>query len=153
MQRFGPLCAALVLLVVLGGCQTTGRQPQVRQAQITPSDLKPGDTAVITIEIADKYGIVDRVEGVVREDPRIKFKLRDDGIEPDKKARDGVWTLQVDVPFQAPPGQFTLEFTAFRSDGQPVIVRDKEGNAVPLTGSFNMVIRYPDAPQEKSGSK
>ncbi len=148
MERFLILCATLVLLSTLAGCNTMGRQPQIRNAMIDPAELRPGDAAVITVEIADRYGIVDRVEGAVREDPRIKFKLRDDGVPPDEKAGDGIWTLPVDVPFQAPPGEFTLDFTAFRSDGQPVIVLDEERNAIPLTGSFGMVIQYLEEPQQ-----
>ena len=70
----------------------------------------------------------------------------DDGIGPDEVAGDGTWTLKVDVPFQAPPGEFELEFTAFRSDGQPILVRDEDGDTIPLSGTFSMVIRYPETP-------
>lgn len=149
MQRLGFVCAALVLLSVLAGCNTLGRQPRIHKALIEPAELKPGDTAVIRIEVNDRYDIVDRVQGVVREDPRITFDLLDDGVAPDKEAGDGIWTLEVDVPFQAPPGEFTLEFTALRSDGEPIIVRDDEGNAATLSASFGMVIRYPRE-EEKS---
>ena len=72
------------------------------------------------MEVKDKNAVIDRIEGVVIEDPRITFRLRDDGEEPDAKAGDGVWSMKVDVPFTAPDGEFNLEFTAYRSDGQPV---------------------------------
>jgi len=146
MQRTGSTLAVVVLLVALAGCHTRARRPVIRDAQIVPAELKPGDAALITVDIADRYGIVDRVEGVVREDPRITFQLRDDGIGPDEAAGDGTWTLKVDVPFQAPPGEFELEFTAFRSDGQPILVRDADGDTIPLSGTFGMVIRYPETP-------
>lgn len=152
MQRFMLLGAVVLLAAALAGCHSMGRQPEMRKALITPDNLKPGDTAVITVDVADKFKIVDHVEGVVREDTRIKFRLHDDGADPDKKAGDGTWSLQVDVPFQAPPGQFTLDFTAYRSNGEPVVVRDKDGNAVPLTSSFDMVIRYPEAAPAAAGA-
>ena len=115
MQRFRLVCTTLVLLALAAGCNTMGRQPVMRQAFIEPPELKPGDSAVITVEIVDRFGIVDRVEGVVREDTRVKFKLRDDGLDPDEKAGDGIWSLRVDVPFQAPPGEFVLDVTAYRT--------------------------------------
>jgi len=101
--------------------------------------LKPGDSAVITVHVADKHEIVKRVEGVVREDPRIKMKLHDDGQPPDEKADDNTWSLQVDVPFQAAPGTFNLDLTAYRSDGTPVPIRHK-GKTSPLTATIPLTI-------------
>jgi len=138
----GGLAVALVLAAV-AGCNTLGRQPRLDEPIINPTELKPGDTAVISVTVKDKHGIVRRVEGVVIEDARIKFKLRDDGVAPDVAAGDNIWTLQVDVPFQAPPGEFLLELTAYRSDGTPVPVRSEEGTTVPLTTSIPVVIQNP----------
>ena len=110
---------------------------------ITPADLKPGDTAVISVEVDDRDGIVRRVEGVVLEDPTIKLKLSDDGKPPDEEAGDNIWSLQVDVPFQAAPGDFTLELTAYRSDGSPVPVRTQESGTVPLRATIPVAIAAP----------
>ena len=139
------LVGAFVLLLVLSvltGCSTLGRQPKLQNAAISPAELKPGDTAVVTVHVADKHDIVRRVEGVVREDQRIKLKLRDDGEPPDQKADDNVWSLQVDVPFQAPPGSFNLDLTAYRSDGTPVPVKQK-GKTGPLTSTVPVTIGTP----------
>ncbi|MBW7863444.1 MAG: hypothetical protein GX580_02605 [Candidatus Hydrogenedens sp.] len=119
-------------LVALAGCNTLTGQPQLRRAEIVPAELKPGGSAVITVDIRDRQGVVARVEGVVVEDPRITFRLMDDGNEPDAKAGDGVWSMAVDVPFQAPPGAYILEMTAYSSDGMPLTVRDKQGTVSPL---------------------
>jgi hypothetical protein len=147
MKRFGVLCTAALMVAILAGCNTYGRQPRVRQALIEPAELHPGDTALISVQIEDRFGIVKRVEGVVREDPRITFQLRDDGVEPDLKAGDGIWILPVDVPFQAPPGKFTLDVTAYRSDGEAIVVRDEKENAVVLGSSFEMLILFPAPPE------
>ncbi|HEO71330.1 MAG TPA: hypothetical protein ENN80_08705 [Candidatus Hydrogenedentes bacterium] len=144
MQRFVCVLAITALVFGLAGCNTLSRQPRMQEARITPSDLKPGDTAIIAVKVNDPHNVVERVEGMVLEDQRVTLRLRDDGVEPDSKAGDNIWTLRVDVPFQAPPGEFTLEFTAFRSDGQPVVVLDENRNAAPLRRRFGMVIRYPD---------
>jgi len=123
------LCVTVlgVLLAGLAGCNTAGRQPQFQRAVITPDQLKPGDTAMIQVEVKDRHGIVQRVEGVVEEDPTIRLRLRDDGQPPDLQADDDVWVLQVDVPYQAPPGDFLLHLMAYRADGSAVPVKTKEG--------------------------
>ena len=86
------------------------------------------------------------VEGTVKEDPRLKFRLRDDGQDPDLKAGDGIYTLRVDVQPQVPPGQFTLELTAYNSNGVPVLVKPKGGDAAPLTQIIPVSIA--SAPQQ-----
>ncbi len=133
---------AAALVVFAAGCNTLAKQPEIKAALIAPEALGPGESAIITLEVVDKHAVIDRIVGVVKEDPRISFRLQDDGAAPDKKAADGVWTLQVDVPFQAPPGEFVLEFTAYRSDGIAVPVRDAAGEVTTLQASVPVVIRY-----------
>ena len=126
------------------GWATSSRQPSMKAARIQPEHLQPGDTAIITVEVADRFDIVQRIEGLVREDRTITFKLRDDGITPDKDAGDGTWTIQVDVPFNAPPGDFEFEIVAYDSEGEVIVVHDENGEAAPLSISFELVIEYPE---------
>lgn len=118
--------------LALAGCNSLAGQPKITQASIEPSVLVLGASATITVTVKDKHRTVTKIEGAVKEDPRLKFRLRDDGKDPDVKAGDGTWSLRVDVPQQAPPGQFTLELTAYNDDGVPVLVRNKESGAGPL---------------------
>jgi hypothetical protein len=142
--RFGvAVCVTVVVAGSLVGCNTLARQPKFRDAGIDPAELKPGDSALITVKVSDKHDVVDRIVGVVQEDPRIKFMLKDDGAPPDKAAEDGVWTLQVDVPFMAPPGEFTLELTAYNARGDVVKVRSVDGEPKALSSTFPVVIQYP----------
>lgn len=138
--------AGLFLVVACIGCATITSQPKLSSAQILPNNLKPGDTAVITVKVDDKFGVVKRVEGVVKEDRTIKFRFEDNGAMPDDDANDGIWTIQVDVPFNAPPGQFNFEVTAYDENGEVVVVDDKAGEAAPLATSFTLEIQYPDEP-------
>jgi len=80
----------------------------------------------------------------VLEDPRATFKLRDDGEAPDEKAGDNVWSMQVDVPFQAPPGEFRLEFTAYDKEGTAITVRNKDNRVTPLQEFLLVRIEYTD---------
>jgi len=124
------------------GCQTSGI-PKFESAQITPDQLQPGQTAVITIDVSDYHHIVDRIEGKVKDYPQRVFKLKDDGVAPDKVAGDGIWTMEVSVPFQAPPGEHFIQFTAYDSDGHEIVVPDKEGHAQPLSTTLKVSITYP----------
>lgn len=108
-------------------CRTLAGQPKFVRTNISPSEIKPGDTVLIEVVVKDKHHIVRRVECTVKEDPRVRLKLNDDGIEPDKKANDGIWTIAVEVPEGAPKGKFNLEITAYRKDGLPISVRTKGG--------------------------
>ncbi|HDP34381.1 MAG TPA: hypothetical protein ENN29_04640 [Candidatus Hydrogenedentes bacterium] len=142
MLRYA-LMAMLPALLVLSGCNTLSGQPQITRAAINPEVLEPGASAVITLSVKDRQNVVERIEGVVLEDPRITFRLRDDGQPPDEKAGDDEWSMQVDVPFQAPPGQFRLEFTAYGPDGLPVSIRDREGRVTPLQQTIPIIIQFP----------
>ena len=146
MMKIARVC--LPIAILLAACSTTPRQPAMSAAHISPDDLRPGDTAVITVTVTDKFGIVQRVEGVIREDRTITFKLRDDGVAPDETPGDGVWTIQVDVPFNAPPGDFEFEVLGYDSDGQIVVIDDANGEAAPLATSFSLVIQYPEEASE-----
>ncbi len=129
-------CAALLIQ----GCNSLGGQPQFVETGINPNQLKPGDEALITVKLKDKHQVVQGIEGVVQEDQRITFDLNDRGEQADAAAGDGVWTFGVKVPFQAPEGQFLLDLTAYRSDGNPVPVRDKDGNVTALQSTVPLVI-------------
>ena len=133
MHHFSSLILAIFVGLGLAGCNTLAGQPSFKEAGVEPPALVVGQSAIISATIKDKHRTVVKVEGTVKEDPRLKFRLRDDGQDPDLKAGDGIYTLRVDVQPQVPPGQFTLELTAYNSNGVPVLVKPKGGDAAPLT--------------------
>lgn len=144
--------SAIVLTACLAmapGCSTVPRQPEINRAQIEPAELKPGDSALISVELQDKFSIVSRVVGIVKEDPSIQFELKDDGLPPDEAANDGTWSILVDVPFNAPPGEFVFDIKTYDESGGEVLVLDEEGNTVPLGSSFGLVIRFPQVETEE----
>lgn len=137
------LLAGVLLAALAAGCNTMGRQPRFESARIEPSVLRPGDEAVITVEVKDRYGIVQDVVGVVQEDRRMKFRLRDDGAPPDAEAGDGIWSLDVWPPFLAPAGAFTIEFTGYDRNNNVVVVKTEHGVA-PLQRTCRVVITHGD---------
>jgi len=141
MARIAARILMVVAMLAGAGCATVSRQPVMRDAELSVPELKPEETTLLTVKVKDKYAIVKRVEGVVREDTRIKIKLNDTGEFGDVKAGDGIWSRQVDVPFHAAPGEFTLDITAYNSKGDPVAVRDKQGDVKPLATTCKVVIK------------
>jgi len=146
MHRFASLLVAACVGFGLVGCNTLAGQPSFKEAGVEPPALIVGQSAVISATIKDKHRTVVKVEGTVKEDPRLKFRLRDDGQDPDAKAGDGIYSLRVDVQQQVPPGEFTLELTAYNSNGVPVLVKPKGGVAAPLTQTIPVTIAT--APQQ-----
>jgi hypothetical protein len=137
-------CAELAL-----GCNTV-KQPSIVSAGIVPPQLSPGfQRALVTVDVNDPFKIVTRVEGVVREDTNITLRLVNDGTQGDVKADDDIWSLEVDVPFDAPPGDFHVNVVAYDSDGEQVLVQDSNGDIVPLTAEFALVIDIPPAPTDE----
>lgn len=143
MMRLILMLTIVISMMALQGCNTLSGQPEITRAVINPEVLGPGSSAVITLAVKDRHSLIERIEGVVLEDPRITFRLRDDGETPDEKAGDRIYSMQVDVPFQAPPGEFQLEFTAYGPDGMPISVRDSEGRIFPLRQIIPIIIQYP----------
>ena len=143
MKRFTGVSAAILLALAMTGCNTMGRQPKLQDATIEPAALKPGDSATITVKVVDKYKIVQRLVATVAEDQRMKFKMQDDGTAPDEKAGDGVWSYSVRVPFMAPPGDFTLEITAYNAKGEAINIKKGQKDIGPLTASCTWNITYP----------
>lgn len=141
--KFVPMAmlGAFVTVGLLSGCNTPSRVPAFERAVVQPDSLRPGDRALITVKVRDQFGIVDQVVAKVAEDPRLRLPLRDDGEGPDARAEDGVWTTEVVVPFQAPPGDFTLIIEGYDADGRLIAVPGDAG-AVPLTATARVVIEY-----------
>ncbi len=130
-----------VLILLSFSCRTIAGQPSIKKAEIIPAEITIGDTAIIQTVIKDKHRLIQKVEVGIKEDPRIKLKLRDDGIEPDEKANDGIWILKVDVPPEAEPGAYTLELTTYTKDGKPVKVKTKDGKVETLLIEIPVIVK------------
>ena len=143
-MRAFPIALVLGLAMVtvtMSGCNTPGRVPSFDRATVQPGTLRPGDRALITVKVNDHFEIVDQVVAKVAEDPRLRLPLRDDGEGPDQRAGDGIWTTEVVVPFQAPPGDFTLIIEGYDVNGRLIAVPSDAG-AIPLSAEARVVIEY-----------
>lgn len=139
--RYFTICA---IAVTLGACATSPRQPRMNEASISQPQLRPGDTAIVSVKVDDRFDIVKRVEGVVAEDGTIFFELHDDGVDPDKVEDDGIWTIAVEVPFNAPPGEFHFTIFGYDDAGNKILILDDMGETAPLSTAFDLQITYPE---------
>ncbi len=142
MKSFMAQLTVLGAVALMSGCNSLGGVPEFKASAIAPATLHPGDTALITIDVKDKNEIIDSIVGVVKEEPSIKLTLQDNGEEGDVKAGDGTWSLAVIVPMEGQPGAYHLTFTAYRSDGVAVPIRDGAGEITALTVDMPLVISY-----------
>lgn len=140
MYRMMTFVLGCSVLALCAGCNSLAGMPQMRDVKIKPDKPHPGDTVWLMVKIQDKHSVVARVEGTITSDQRATFPLFDNGTNGDETAGDGLWTLQVLVPPQLPPGEFELEFSAFREDGLPVEVRTKDKKIVPLKEKILVVV-------------
>jgi len=139
------LLAAALMAGAFAGCNTMAGQPRFEQAEILPPALEIGQSGLVVVKVKDKHGIITGISGSVQGDQRYKLTLNDNGIDGDQTAGDGIWSLQVDARQEAPPGDFLMEFTAYRSDGAPVTVHSKEGGILPLSAQVPVRILEPAA--------
>ena len=129
--------------LICAGCTTHLDQPRLVGAVMTPNELKPGDAALVTVQVHDPYNIVDTVEGRILEDTTIDFHFNDNGKEGDTVANDGIWTMKVEAPFNAPPGNFTFEISAYNKSGELLVVLDENKEAAPMATEVELKIVYP----------
>ena len=136
------------LILVFGassllGCNTLSRQPQLKDPVIAPTVLKPDAEGLIKIQVVDRYHIVRKVDGTLREMSNVKIHFRDDGQGQDEKAGDQVWSYAFHVALTMPPGVYHLDVTALRADGLPVPVKHADKSKGPLTLTIPVEIKNP----------
>ena len=144
MKHFLTWPVAACACVVLAGCNSLGGVPEFTSSSIAPQPLHSGDTALITIGVKDKNEIIRSIVGeiVIDGDTIIELPLNDSGEEGDVKAGDDIWSLGVAVPVNAPTGDFNVTFTAYRSDGIAVPIRDERGEITALSVELPLTISY-----------
>ena len=144
MIRTLTLPMAAFACAIMAGCNSLGGVPEFTSNAIVPQALHPGDTALITVGVKDKNDIIHSIVAVilVDGDPVIDFTLNDSAEEGDVKAGDDLWSRAVEVPVEAPPGNFNLTITAYRSDGIPVPIRGERGEISALSLEMPLAISY-----------
>ncbi len=113
-------------------------KPPLSLAKLTvePAEVAPGAAIVISAGITDPDGVVDTVVATVHTQTALTYDLYDNGEKGDLTARDGIWSLAIEVPGGAALGEYRVSATAFDRNGEPVAGPD--GNPLGVETSFRV---------------
>ena len=134
MKKAGLILMVLVLII---GC--AGQRLLMMDAATDPVKVSPGDVATVRVKVVDTKGVVASVTATVREAPEIVLDLNDNGEEGDKVAGDGIWSMDIDIPWDAPAGMYNWDFEAFDADRVPVYIK-VEGKETQLTAEAEVQV-------------
>ncbi len=129
--------------VVLGTALSCATQRLAfMDAAVRPAEVAVGKSAVLTVNLLDRRGAVQRVIATVREVPELEMELFDDGQDGDDVAGDGVWSIRLDVPPTAPPGTYHFDIRAYDKAGNELVVENDTGAYVPLRTETSVAIVF-----------
>jgi hypothetical protein len=130
-----------LVLALVTGCATT-KQPALVDAKLVPAKVSPGEETVVQVKLVDPQGIVSVVVATVREYPEISFDLNDSGEYGDAVPGDSIWSYAMEVPGEAPPGEYNWDFEAYDADGNLVKIAGDGGEMAPLTAEASVEILF-----------
>jgi len=119
--------------------------PTLQEPKIEPAAAPPGAHAVLTVAVNDPAKEVAKLEVVVTEYPTMTLLLTDDGQGDDKQAGDGIWSVGIDVPGEAPAGTYHLALWPRNAAGKAFEVN---GQSVKATIAFE--VKSPEVAPEPS---
>ncbi len=127
----------LMTLVLVFGC--AGQRLMMMDAAMDPVKVSPGDVATVRVKVVDTKGVVASVTATVREAQEIVLDLNDNGEEGDEVAGDGIWSMDIDIPWDAPAGTYNWDFEAFDADRVPLTVK-VEGKETQLVAEAEVTV-------------
>jgi hypothetical protein len=103
-------------------------QVKIKEITAQPALVDAGDTILLSVEFEGLKDDVWMVRASVREANNLDYTymLNDEGKKGDEKAGDNIWSYQVQISANAPPGQFHFDFQAL----------DKDLNGIYLIGTI-----------------
>jgi len=95
-------------------------------------NVKAGEKGILSVNVIDTESKIARISMVVREYPEYIYELNDNGENGDVRAKDGIWSVEVNVPIDA-FGKYTLDCVMYNSDDVPMIKKyEKEKGIKPM---------------------
>jgi hypothetical protein len=85
---------------------------------VQPQAVAPGTDIFLAVRCREPGAKIVSAKVSVREFPGVEATLDDSGKHGDRIAGDGLWSLSFNVPVEAPPGTYTLQFIAAIEKGQ-----------------------------------
>lgn len=108
---------------------------------LSPGVVAPGTSITVTTEVYDRDHRIDTMSLVIA-DSGLSFELYDNGTNNDKKARDGVWTTQIDLPEDIAAGSHIVKIMAYDRNGEALSIKTKgKEKGKPLTSETALLIK------------
>ncbi|MCP4643586.1 MAG: hypothetical protein GY851_24270 [bacterium] len=102
------------------------------QLKVEPETPKLEGLMLVSVRLSDPNRVVDTVAATVGVYDELSTDLYDNGTHGDEKALDGVWSCALKVTDDLGSGDHDVKAMAFDRNGDPVMVADPDGTAVPL---------------------
>ncbi len=125
--------AVPVCVLLLSSCTS---ELIVQQTSVSPAELKVGEQGLITVSLKGPKDGVQKVIATVREESSFTFPLNDSGTDGDVKAGDNIWSYQIAVPYEAPPGTYNVEISVYDKDGNELVVEGYENQYYGKSGAL-----------------
>lgn len=91
----------------------------LREPTATPPNPSPGAPVVITVKAVDKEGRIDTLAATLV-NTSLMVDLKDNGINGDAAAGDGIWTGTLPTPPDG-GGAYEIQITAYDANGAPLM--------------------------------
>ena len=92
-------------------------------------NIKAGEKGILSVNVIGTESKIARISMVVREYPEYIYVLNDNGENGDVRAKDGIWSVEVNVPIDA-YGNYNLDCVLYDSDGNPVMTKSENGKEI-----------------------
>ena len=123
MTRLKTVCVIIIVLFLSFVFEKVSAQVSV----LPLINCKAGEIGMVAVNVTDTEGKIARIEVVPRGYPDYIFEINDKGLEGDKVAGDDIWSIEINVPFDAPYGKYYLDCTAYDSEGKPIMKKTEAG--------------------------
>jgi len=94
-------------------------------------NVKAGEKGILSVNVIDTESKIARISMVVREYPEYIYELNDNGENGDVRAKDGIWSAEVNVPIEA-YGKYNLDCVLYDSDDIPMIKKYEKEKGIIL---------------------
>ncbi len=98
--------------------------------------VKAGENGIISVKVDDTENKIARISVTPRGYPDYVFELNDNGELGDEYAKDEIWSMEINIPYDAPAGIYNLDCEFYDSDGNPVMTKSNDGKETKLTATI-----------------
>jgi hypothetical protein len=129
----------VVMVVLFSVSLVLAAQPKLKTIKVEPQTVTTGEKAKMTVEFTGSKEDIKEVYFEVRE---YIYEAPRYTLAPDAASKGNVWILEQTVPYDAPSGEMHLDITAVDKDGNKIVTKDLDQQAVGTTGTVKIEIKY-----------